>query len=129
MTNWLLMLRQILVNNTLFDWLAAALVFPLSFTALPLLRGILRSRRNRYADHTLPTPVALLAYLADRTSRVVLWILALYVADRILTLPPRLDHAIEIAIVVGVSVCSASRSAPAILRWAARSTSCCLRCG
>jgi len=66
-----------------------------------LLRGILRSRRNRYADHTLPTPVALLAYLADRTSRVVLWILALYVADRILTLPPRLDHAIEIAIVVG----------------------------
>jgi small-conductance mechanosensitive channel len=68
---------------------------------LPLLRGYLRARRRRYDPRDLPPPVALLALLADRTSAVVLWTFALYCAERILTLPLRLDRAFEIAIIVG----------------------------
>jgi small-conductance mechanosensitive channel len=101
MAGWSQAIRQILIDNSLADWLAAALVFALIFTVLPLLRGYLRARRGSYVNRTLPTPVALLAHLADRTSSIVLWIFALYCADRILTLPHRLDRACDIAIVVG----------------------------
>src|ERR1019366_1211632 len=83
MSNWLQMLRQILVHNSLADWLAAALVFLLTFTVLPLLRGYLRARRSHYANRALPPAVAL------------------YVADRILTLPKPVDRGFEIAIIAG----------------------------
>ncbi|HEV7986527.1 MAG TPA: hypothetical protein VGP20_10185, partial [Steroidobacteraceae bacterium] len=95
------MFRQILIDNSLSDWLAATLVFLLIFTVLPLVRSYLRARRSRYANRDLPPPVALLAYLMDRTSRIVLWIVAIYGAERILILPHRLDRAFEIAIGVG----------------------------
>jgi small-conductance mechanosensitive channel len=95
------MARQILQDNTLTDWLAAAAVFLLTFTVLPLVRGYLRARRGHEASRDLPPPVALFAYLLERTSRIVLWIVALYVAERILTLPRRIDRAFEIAIIVG----------------------------
>ncbi len=101
MSGWSQSLRQILVDNSLADWLSAALVFALIFTVLPLLRGYLRARRNHYLNRPLPTPVALLAHLADRTSHIVLWTFALFCADRILTLPHRLDRAFDIAIVAG----------------------------
>ena len=101
MFGWSQTLRQILIDNSLADWLAAALVFVLIFTVLPLLRGYVRARRSRYANRALPPPVALLAYLMDRTSHIVLWIVALFCAERILTLPHRLDRAFEIAIVAG----------------------------
>jgi small-conductance mechanosensitive channel len=101
MSNWVHAFHQILIDNSLSDWLAAALVFVLIFTVLPLVRGYLRARRSRYANRDLPSPVALLAHLADRTSRIVLWIVALFCAERILTLPHGLDRAFEIAIVAG----------------------------
>jgi hypothetical protein len=101
MSNWAQILPQILGANSVAEWLAAALVFLLTFTVLPVMRSYIRSRRGHYANRDLPTPVALLAYLLERTSRIVQWIVALYVADRILTLPGRLDRALEIAIVVG----------------------------
>jgi small-conductance mechanosensitive channel len=101
MSTWAQMARQILQDNSLTDWVAAAAVFLLTFTVLPLVRGYLRARRGHDANRDLPPPVALFAYLLERTSRIVLWIVALYVAERILTLPRRLDRAFEIAIIVG----------------------------
>ena len=101
MSTWSQIARQIVLDNTLSDWLVAALAFLLTFTVLPVARGYLRARRSHYANRDLPPPVALFAYLMDRTSRVVLWILALYAAERILTLPQRLDRVFEIAIVAG----------------------------
>jgi small-conductance mechanosensitive channel len=101
MSNWSQIVRQILQGNSLTDWSAAALAFMLSFTVLPLVRSYARARRARYADRELPVAVSLIAYLIERTSRVVLWIVGLYAAERILTLPQRLDRAFEIAIVVG----------------------------
>jgi len=101
MSNWSQLIRQILADNALSDWLAAALVFLLTFTVLPLVRGYIRARRSHYANRDLPPPVALFAYLLERTSRIVQWIVALYIADRILTLPGKLDRALEIAIIVG----------------------------
>ena len=94
--------RQMLLDNSASAWLYALLAFLLTFTVLPLIRGYLRARRQRYAGRDLPPAVALVAHLADRTSRVVLWIVALYAAERILTLPKRIDEAFHVAIVIGV---------------------------
>ena len=74
-------IRQVLLDNSLTDRLAAALAFLLTFTVLPLLRRLLRSRRAHHAERELPMPVALAAHLLERTSRVVLWILALWAAE------------------------------------------------
>src|SRR3984893_6563209 len=101
MSSWSQISRQILIDNSLSDWLSAALVFLLIFAVLPLIRSYLRARRSRYANRVLPPPIALLAYLMDHTSRIVLWIVALYCAERILTLPHRLDRTLEIEFAVG----------------------------
>jgi small-conductance mechanosensitive channel len=116
--------RQLLLDNSLSAWLYAALAFLLTFTLLPLVRGYLRARRHRYSDHNLPPAVALLAHLADRTSRVVTWIVALYAAGRILTLPDRLEQAFHIAIVIGawlqIGIWAAAAARFALLRHQAR---------
>ena len=105
MSNWSSNLSQLahqmLLDNSAGAWLYAALAFLFIFTVLPVVRGYLRARRQRYADRDLPLAVALVAHLADHTSRVVLWIVALYAADRILTLPGSVDQALHVAIVVG----------------------------
>jgi len=101
MSTWSQLVRQILMDNSASDWLAAGLVFLLTFTVLPMVRGYLRARRDRTSSRELPLAVALVTYLLERTSRVVLWIVALYVAERILTLPKRIDRGFEIAIVLG----------------------------
>jgi small-conductance mechanosensitive channel len=99
-----LMIRQILLDNSLNDWLAAALAFLLTFTVLPLLRRYLVGRRAHAAGRGLPTPVALAVYLLERTSRIVLWIVALWAAEKILLLPARLDRAFDAAIVLGCAL-------------------------
>jgi small-conductance mechanosensitive channel len=96
-----LLAHQMLLDNSASAWLYALVVFGLIFTVLPLIRGYLRARRHRYADRDVPLAVALVTHLANRTSRVVLWIVALYAADRILTLPARVDQVFHVAIVVG----------------------------
>ncbi|MFI4868907.1 MAG: mechanosensitive ion channel family protein [Steroidobacterales bacterium] len=101
MSNFSELAHQTLIDNSPTAWLYAAAAFLLTFTVLPVIRGYLRARRQRYAGRDLPLAVALVAHLADRTSRVVLWIVALYAAERILTLPLRVDQAFQVAIVVG----------------------------
>jgi small-conductance mechanosensitive channel len=102
MSNFSQLARQTLLDNSASAWRYAALAFLLTFTVLPLLRGYLHARRQRYANRELPFAVALVAHLAERTSRVVLWIGALYAAERILTLPKRIDEAFHVAIIVGL---------------------------
>jgi small-conductance mechanosensitive channel len=94
------MIRQILLDNSLSDWLAASLAILLSFTVLPLGRSYVRARRTRYAARDVPAAMALLAYLIEKTSRVVLWIVGLYAAIHILTLPHRFDRGFEVAIML-----------------------------
>src|ERR1700733_15409743 len=101
MNNLSQLAHQIVLDNSASAWLYAALAFLFTFTVLPVPRGSLRAPRQRYANRDLPLAAALVAHLADHTSRVVLWIVALYAADRILTLPGSVDQALHVAIVVG----------------------------
>jgi small-conductance mechanosensitive channel len=124
MSNFPQLVRQMLLDNSASAWLYAALAFLLTFTVLPLIRGYLRARRQRSANRDLPLAVALVAHLAERTSRVVLWIVALYAAERILTLPKRVDQIFQVAIVVGfwlqIGIWSAAAGRFALHRHEAR---------
>ena len=90
-----------ILDNSLADWLLAALAFLLTFTVLPLARRYIAARIRRYQGREQPAALGLLAHLAAHTSRVVLWTAALYFAERTLTWPPRIDRGFDVAIVLG----------------------------
>ncbi|MEO7774350.1 MAG: mechanosensitive ion channel domain-containing protein [Steroidobacteraceae bacterium] len=94
------------LNNSLLKWGFAALVFLFTFTVLPILRGWVGARRAKWLARSTthpPTPaLELLALLIARTSKIVLIILALYFAEKILVLPPKVDTLFDVVIVVGV---------------------------
>jgi small-conductance mechanosensitive channel len=102
MADWSQLARQTLLNNSASAWIFGALAFVLTFALFPVLRGLLRAQRNRHSNREPPMAIALLTHLIEHTSRFVLWIWALYVAEKILTLPRNVDRAFDIAIVVGI---------------------------
>jgi small-conductance mechanosensitive channel len=102
MNDWSQFARQTLLNNSATAWIFGALAFVLTFALFPLLAGLLRAQRRRHANREPPMAIALLSDLLEHTSRFVLWIWALYVAEKVLTLPKSVDRAFDIAIVVGI---------------------------
>ncbi|HWW20627.1 MAG TPA: mechanosensitive ion channel family protein [Steroidobacteraceae bacterium] len=102
MADWSQLARQTLLNNSATAWIFGALAFVLTFALFPLLRGLLRAQRRRHVNREPPVAIALLTDLVEHTSRFVLWIWALYVAEKILTLPKNLDRVFDVAIVVGI---------------------------
>jgi small-conductance mechanosensitive channel len=105
MSDWSHLARQTLLDNSASAWLLGALAFLLTFTLFPLVRALLRSLRDRHVkrdNREPPVAIALLTHVIEHTSRIVLWIAALYVAEQVLTLPKRVDRVFDIAIVAGI---------------------------
>jgi small-conductance mechanosensitive channel len=102
MTDWSQLARQTLLNNSATAWILGALVFVLTFALFPLVRGLVRAQRRRHATREPPVAIALLTHLIEHTSRLVLWICALYVAEKVLTLPKSVDRTFDVAIVAGI---------------------------
>jgi small-conductance mechanosensitive channel len=101
MSNWSQLARESLFDNSASAWLLGALAFLLTIALRPLLRRFLRAQRNRYPNGDAPLALALPAHLIEHTSRILLWVAALYFAEQILTLPVRVDRIFNIAIVTG----------------------------
>jgi small-conductance mechanosensitive channel len=100
MTQWSDWMSQAVLGNSLADWAWAGAAFVLTFTVLPLLRSYVGRTARRYPSADRRTAVALLLHLIQNTSRLVLLTVALYAAERLLTLPPRVDKAFDTLIVV-----------------------------
>jgi small-conductance mechanosensitive channel len=98
---WAQFAHETLLDNSAVAWLSGALAFVLTIALFLLLRGALRAQRRRFADREPPLAIALLTHLSEHTSRIVLWIAALYVAEQLLTLPKRVDRLFSIAFVLG----------------------------
>lgn len=100
------LLEHIALGNTLRDWGLAALAFGFTFVVVPTLRSIVARRQRARTEECarlgrpVPAGVEFVAHLVASTSRLFLLTLALYFATRILTLPPRVDHAFEVIIVL-----------------------------
>jgi MscS family membrane protein len=90
-------------GNTVGTWTLALLAFLVTLIILPMVRGFIGARRRKWiqAGHQLPTAIAIAALLVERTNRLFLLTLALYfAASQLDSLPPRLDHALDIIIVL-----------------------------
>lgn len=92
-------LQHTVLGNSLQEWFLATLAFLLTFMVLPLLSGLIRSQARRYENRDLPVAAAFLLFLIRRTSRLFTLTVALYLAERILTLPGRSDQIADIVIV------------------------------
>ena len=90
------------LNNTLLDWALAGLAFLVTFLLLPVLRGRVRARQARLHEGPGDSPtLALLNQLLVHTPPFLLLVLALYLAVKLLTLPPKLDRAFDIVLILG----------------------------
>jgi small-conductance mechanosensitive channel len=101
MSNWSELARRTLFDNSAAAWLHGILAFLLTFLIVPVLRAFLRAQRRRYANREAPLAIALLTDLAEHTGQIMWWIAALYVADKVLTLPKGVDRAFDLIIIAG----------------------------
>ncbi|HEY2591861.1 MAG TPA: mechanosensitive ion channel family protein, partial [Steroidobacteraceae bacterium] len=87
------------LGNTVADWTIAGAAFLITFTALPLVRGFIAARRRRWAEAHREQPVAIeiAALVAERTSRLFIWAVAVAFASALVSLPPRVARWIQVA--------------------------------
>jgi small-conductance mechanosensitive channel len=81
------MWQQQYFDNSVRDWVVAAVAFFGVLFLLPLARGYLLAQQRRLPTG-MPSSITLALRLLERTSRLFLWALAVYVAMRFLDLPP-----------------------------------------
>jgi|SRR5579863_628405 len=91
------------LGNPLGAWTLALATFLITFTVLPLAQRYITARRARLS--TLGSSRAyhaidLAAFLVERTHRLFLWGVAVWLGSRHLALPPRLESWLTIALVL-----------------------------
>ena len=91
------------LGNSLGAWTIALAVFLITFTALPLAKGLIAAQRRRLlarAPLRVHPAIDLAALLAARTNRLFLWGAALWLASRGLSFTPRLERWLTVALVL-----------------------------
>jgi small-conductance mechanosensitive channel len=96
-------LHQRYLGNELKDWLLAAAVVAVVLFAFPVIRGWLRRNQPILLprDHTL---AGLMSALLDATRPIVKLIAALYLGQKFLDLPPKVDGIFNFVITIGAWV-------------------------
>lgn len=100
MPDWERLLGLAFWGNGLVQWVIAALAFGVTFTVLPLLRGYVIAKQRSWKADRVHDGVELVALLVSRTSRFVLWVVAIGVASAMLDLPPRVERGLKIVLVL-----------------------------
>ena len=94
-------LRITFLGNPLRDWLLAAAVFLVTLLVIPALRGRLKARRDKW--RALGAPWRELAVLLlGRTSKLVLVVVAAWLAEKMLSWPRNVDRVFDVIIVFGI---------------------------
>jgi small-conductance mechanosensitive channel len=89
------------LGNELGEWSAALAIFLITFTVLPLVkRAIGAQRRREYPASQAYGALDMLASLAEHTSRLFLWGVAVWLAARDLNFADKIDRALNVALVV-----------------------------
>jgi small-conductance mechanosensitive channel len=109
MSSWEKFWQIDFLGNDLHSWAFALATFLITLTVLPLVKRFISARRRHWAQlqPASGSSVArahhalfLAALLIERTSRLFLWIVALYLASRDLTFTPRIERILTIVIVL-----------------------------
>ena len=85
------MLGRVYFGNPLADWLLAASAFLVCFFVLPSIRLFVVARSRKWVGLETPVWINLVLLLLTRTRRWFLVVVALYVAERFLALPQRVE--------------------------------------
>ncbi|HEY6451885.1 MAG TPA: mechanosensitive ion channel domain-containing protein [Steroidobacteraceae bacterium] len=89
---------RVYFGNDLQSWAEAVGIFVLLLVVLPAVRVALARRLRSLRPHQSPTALELAIALYHRTTRPFIVAVAAYFALKTLSLPPRVDHVIDIAI-------------------------------
>src|SRR5437763_6912505 len=103
MAGWRELWHLQFLGNELGAWTLALVTFLVTFTLLPAITGFISARRRRLISHGPPGvhfAIDLTALLIERTSRVFLWAVAVWLGSRLLTFAPRLERWLTIALVL-----------------------------
>src|ERR1700733_7493250 len=102
MSDWRALWQMSFLGNALGAWAFALLVFAVTFTLLPVAKGFISAQRRRLSRHHLPQiqAIELAGLLVERTSRIFLLGVAVWLASRALPFPPRLERALSVALVL-----------------------------
>jgi small-conductance mechanosensitive channel len=118
--DWRSLWQVSFLGNELGAWIVAAVIFVATLTLLPLAARLIGAHRRRL-EAALPSQghvaVELSALLIERTSRLFLWALALWLVGRDLSFPPAVEHWIQVAVVLLVWM-QAARWAMTAVRFA-----------
>jgi small-conductance mechanosensitive channel len=87
--------QRLLLSNSLADWLIAGIVAVAVWSGLWILRRLIASRYEKYADAQRRMPIRLIAYLIGNTSQFLFAGLALYAVEASLTLTDRVQHTVS----------------------------------
>lgn len=100
------LLDKIFLGNPLSDWLLAAVVFVVTLLVIPALRNRLeaQARKLQGGSHAGggATLLQLAAVLLGRTSKIVLLVVAVYLAQKMLTWSDRVHRVFDVIIVFGI---------------------------
>jgi len=89
------------LGNELGEWAVALVIFLVTFTVLPLAKRIISAQRRReYPASQAYQALDLVAALVEHTNRLFLWGVAVWLAARDLTLPPKIDRTLNIVLVL-----------------------------
>jgi small-conductance mechanosensitive channel len=94
------LLERTVLGNSTRAWGFALVAFLATFTILPLLKGFVASRLKRVSRSKMPTGLELASLLVSRTTKLFLWVAALWIGQRFLDLPPRIEQFSKVLIVV-----------------------------
>ncbi len=103
MTGWREVWHFDFLGNELGAWTLAVVTLLVTFTALPLAKRFISVRRRRLFGPGPPRvhlAIDLAALLVERTKAVFLWAVAVWVGSRYLSLAPRLERWLTIALVL-----------------------------
>ena len=99
---WHALADTMILGNPLGTWVLSLVIFLVTFTVLPLLKRFLSAHRRRRDSQTRAVHVAvdLTTVLAERTSRLFLWGVAVWLASSELALTPSVARWLTTALVL-----------------------------
>jgi small-conductance mechanosensitive channel len=103
MNQWFDSVAEVFRDNSLNDWLVAALVFGATFLIVPFLRARIRARQQLWSNAQTPA-LELLSRMTAATSQLVVLSLALFLAQKLLQLPPGVDRMFQFIIIAGLAL-------------------------
>jgi small-conductance mechanosensitive channel len=103
MSSWQEIWRVEVLGNSLGAWAVSFGVFLVTFAVPALLSRLIRAQNARRARRTGAAPLPMLELaleLSNRTGRLFLWGMAIWLASRDLSFPPRLERVLTVALVL-----------------------------